>query len=62
MKKQPSSQVVEVATLDKEFAEKFDKPFILHFEDGTYESFDTEDEACDAQLIYENNGEIKCQK
>jgi hypothetical protein len=44
--------VVEVATLDEEYAIKFKKPWFLHFANNTGIEFDTEDDVCAAQRHY----------
>jgi hypothetical protein len=36
--------------LDNEHRANFTKPWLMHFPNGTVEQFDTEGEACEAQL------------
>lgn len=44
-----STNVFNINMLDEEYAQQFEKPWVLEKPDGTNELFDTEKEACARQ-------------
>ena len=45
-------EIIEVGSLEEEYAEAFEKEWAIHFADATTIQFDTEDEACAAQRAH----------
>lgn len=44
--------VLPVEALEEEEQCKFDKPWVLLFPDSTAKEYDSENDACDAQMVY----------
>jgi TPP-dependent trihydroxycyclohexane-1,2-dione (THcHDO) dehydratase len=45
-------QVIDVETLDEEYAVNFDKPWLVQFADAEVIEADTEEEACEIQRLW----------